>query len=131
MNELLLKVAVTNSKENLTVFSLVDSTGKWVINLISELSVPRDIPSYKIDIMPTLVEWSEKAYNTEIFASLLQEYIEYLQKNEQKDKSFILIISRQPKIENSFYETIAKLMKGYADKITLNPINNTMMLRCE
>ena len=131
MNQLLLKGAVMNSQENQTVFSLVDTTGKWIIDLISEANILTDISSYKVDIIPILVEWSEEVYDTEVFATLLQEYIVYLQNNEQKEKSFILIISKNPKIDNGFYQTIANLMKEYADKITLNPINNTMILRCD
>ncbi len=123
--------SVTISEENLTVFSIVDTTWKSVMDLISEASLFWDSKSYSIDLMPTLIQWSESQYNVENFATIIQQYIIYLQKNEQKDEPFRLTIERKSKVDDSFYEKVWVALKNYADKIIVKSSHKTMILNCD
>ena len=131
MNTFNYKRSVVEKVENLTAFSIVDATGKLVIDLISTSSRILDKKSYTIDLAPLLIEWSIADYDAESFSAIIQEYIVYLQQNEEKDTPFRLAIIRKSDISDSFYEKVWSLLESYADKITIKAVNNMMILNCD
>ena len=131
MNTVNYRWSVVEKDENLTVFSLVDSTGKLVMDLVSDSSPFLDRTSYTIDTNPVLLDWSLTEYDVDSFSAIIKEYIVYLQKNEHQDSPFRLIIQRKSKVDDSFYEKAWQGLKDYADKITIKSGNNMMILNCD
>ena len=108
--------AISEKDQNLTVFSLLDTTG---------------ITSYTIDATPALIVWSTTDYDVDSFIAIIQRYIEFLQHNEEQNNSFRLTIIRKLDISDSFYEKVWSALEKYADKITVKWHNNLMILNCD
>lgn len=123
--------AISEKDQNLTVFSLLDTTGKLVMDLISESSTFSEITSYTIDATPALIVWSTTDYDVDSFIAIIQRYIEFLQHNEEQNNSFRLTIIRKLDISDSFYEKVWSALEKYADKITVKWHNNLMILNCD